>query len=188
MKKGIRKQFCVHGHDTFIVGRFKNGQCKECNNFYSSNWSKENIERSRELKKKWDEENSDKRKACSKKWKINNVTRIKMVRKIWNKEHQNSVRESRWKSNGIINPDGSFFTSEDYDKRLKLQDNKCAICGRSGSEFKRLLDVDHDHQIGIVRGILCSGCNIKLGHRENIDWNRKADIYLQNIVIPTKRR
>ena len=30
MRKGTRKQFCVHGHDTFVCGRTKQRVCKDC--------------------------------------------------------------------------------------------------------------------------------------------------------------
>lgn len=33
--RGMRKQFCVNGHDTFKAGRFpSNGACRECSNEY----------------------------------------------------------------------------------------------------------------------------------------------------------
>lgn len=38
------------------------------------------------------------------------------------------------------------------------QDDRCAICGARGR-----LVVDHDHDIGLVRGLLCSGCNTTEG-------------------------
>ena len=49
----------------------------------------------------------------------------------------------------------------DYDKLLKQQHNKCAICECKGNG-KRLV-VDHDHKTGKVRGLLCTSCNIGIG-------------------------
>lgn len=49
------------------------------------------------------------------------------------------------------------ITGDDYEKLLKLQGGKCAIC-RARPRSKRLA-VDHDHQSGAVRGLLCSRCN-----------------------------
>lgn len=48
---------------------------------------------------------------------------------------------------------------EDYDRMYSLQDGRCAICGRSLD----LLCVDHNHQTGEVRGLLCKVCNQWLG-------------------------
>lgn len=56
------------------------------------------------------------------------------------------------------------LTVEEYDQLLADQDGKCAICyttnpGGSGSRFA----VDHNHQTGAVRGLLCSNCNRGIG-------------------------
>ena len=52
---------------------------------------------------------------------------------------------------------------DDYYSRLSAQDGKCAIesCGNYASE--RSLHVDHNHDTGSVRGLLCSKCNTALG-------------------------
>lgn len=58
---------------------------------------------------------------------------------------------------------------EQYEKLLKSQDGKCAICGAvSGHTTKRgskaKLAVDHDHKTGEIRGLLCNRCNRGLGY------------------------
>ena len=50
---------------------------------------------------------------------------------------------------------------EDYDKLLKQQDGVCAICLQD--EPNGPLRVDHDHETGQVRGLLCHKCNAALG-------------------------
>lgn len=45
-----------------------------------------------------------------------------------------------------------------YNNLLLLQNYQCAICCRSG--FK--LEVDHDHETNVVRGLLCRRCNLTL--------------------------
>jgi len=54
------------------------------------------------------------------------------------------------------------FTLEQRDDLLAKQDNKCALC-RTAEPGKRGWMVDHDHETGKVRGILCSPCNTGLG-------------------------
>lgn len=60
-----------------------------------------------------------------------------------------------------------------FDALLQIQGGVCAICG--GADKQRRLSVDHDHATGLVRGLLCSGCNgAKLGRLED-DTDRMSD-------------
>jgi hypothetical protein len=54
------------------------------------------------------------------------------------------------------------MTLEDYDRMLEAQGGACAICGRPPRE-DIALHVDHDHETGLVRGLLCFPCNNTLG-------------------------
>ena len=55
------------------------------------------------------------------------------------------------------------ITLDDYERMSAEQAGECAICGRHESEFRRRLAVDHDHESGAVRGLLCSPCNTGIG-------------------------
>jgi hypothetical protein len=61
------------------------------------------------------------------------------------------------------------LTVEQYETMLASQGYRCAICrsadpGVGGDKQHRgSWNVDHDHQTGEVRGLLCRGCNIALG-------------------------
>lgn len=59
------------------------------------------------------------------------------------------------------------ITSNDYDAMLLKQNGVCAICHQVDNTKHRYwtnrLHVDHCHQTGIVRGLLCWRCNISLG-------------------------
>lgn len=75
------------------------------------------------------------------------------------------------------------LTVEQYDEMLIKQDRKCAICGESGDESKphRPLYVDHNHETGKVRGLLCQRCNFMIGQaRDSIEILRKGIRYLEN--------
>lgn len=55
-------------------------------------------------------------------------------------------------------------TLADYDAMLERQGGKCAIC-QTTPETQRyaVFHVDHCHATGVVRGLLCRGCNNVLG-------------------------
>lgn len=56
-----------------------------------------------------------------------------------------------------------------YDHLVMLQCGACAICGHvpgedpEASPQTRTLVVDHDHASGMVRGLLCTRCNLMCG-------------------------
>jgi hypothetical protein len=53
------------------------------------------------------------------------------------------------------------LTEEAYLGLLLAQDNACAICRTPFEGFK--VCVDHCHETGEVRGLLCDNCNVGLG-------------------------
>lgn len=55
------------------------------------------------------------------------------------------------------------ITQADFDAMLAVQDGCCAICKRSAEDSYKGLHVDHDHESGRVRGLLCHKCNMALG-------------------------
>ena len=58
------------------------------------------------------------------------------------------------------------MTLRDYDALLKWQGGVCAICKRPEMERNQSLCVDHCHETGIVRGLLCVRCNQTCGRLE----------------------
>jgi hypothetical protein len=53
------------------------------------------------------------------------------------------------------------ITIEKYEQMIEDCGNKCQICGRTPEEIGdlRRLAVDHCHDTGRIRGILCRWCN-----------------------------
>jgi Recombination endonuclease VII len=65
---------------------------------------------------------------------------------------------------------------EDYQKLLALQDGRCGICGEESDK----LCVDHCHETGAVRGLLCPRCNSGTGFfRDDPKRTRAATRYLE---------
>lgn len=71
------------------------------------------------------------------------------------------------------------ITEEDYRRLRTAQDGCCAVCGDEGSR----LVVDHCHESGAVRGLLCAPCNKGLGHfRDDPNLLERAKTYLRGSV------
>lgn len=65
-----------------------------------------------------------------------------------------------------------------YVEMHKAQNGACPICG-TVPEKKRLY-VDHDHETGQPRALLCMNCNTALGHfRDDVELLRIAITYLE---------
>ena len=72
-----------------------------------------------------------------------------------------------------------------YNELLEKQGGVCAICHKPEtaiyyrSGLVMMLSIDHDHQTGKVRGLLCTSCNHALGaFHDDIDFMRNAINYL----------
>ena len=70
------------------------------------------------------------------------------------------------------------LTIEQFDAMIIAQRGLCGICGR----FMDRPCVDHCHETGKIRGLLCVGCNTKLAVLENKEYFDKARQYLQRYL------
>lgn len=133
--------FCKHTSDNL------RSQCKPCHKSYQS--SAPGRERSRGYYKA----NRERIRANAQRHYTNNKARILLHNsRSWRSPVQR--RQDRLKSKyGITTPE--------YNQILSMQKGVCAICGRAPG--RRSLAVDHDHDTGKVRGLLCGRCNSALG-------------------------
>lgn len=77
------------------------------------------------------------------------------------------------------------LTYDEYKNMLLSQNDLCAICGNFKSH-SREWHVDHCHETGLVRGILCHHCNLLLGNsKDSIDILKKAIKYLEKSKLNT---
>lgn len=71
-------------------------------------------------------------------------------------------KERCWRKYGILN-----FTYDDYLKMYEVQSGECAICSCDialrGKKRSKVAQVDHDHDTGEVRALLCHNCNKMIG-------------------------
>jgi hypothetical protein len=76
------------------------------------------------------------------------------------------------------------LTEEQWQIIANAQRNRCAICIKPFSRA-RLACVDHDHETGLVRGLLCTACNYAVGERhDDVEWFRNAAKYLDMPTAP----
>jgi hypothetical protein len=91
-------------------------------------------------------------------------------------------RKERIKKQRIVNISNKYgVTIQDYNEMFESQNGCCAICdsheiGRKGAKY---FNIDHCHNSGKVRGLLCHNCNIILGKIDDSkDWLNRAIEYL----------
>lgn len=71
------------------------------------------------------------------------------------------------------------ITLDQYNEMLEDQGGVCAICGKPDEVEGRRMAIDHNHDTGEVRGLLCGNCNRGLGNfQDNIEMLEKAKDYL----------
>lgn len=121
-------------------------------------------------------------KVCQNKasteWAQNNAERTREI------HHQYLERlgpEGRAERNRRANYKAAYgITIEEYDRLLTEQGDACAIC-REPCPSGRRLAVDHDHETGAVRGLLCGPCNIAIGlMRDSLELLDAAMGYLRS--------
>jgi hypothetical protein len=114
--------------------------------------------------------------------------RISTKKHYWSNREKRLANQSEWRKR---NPDKVKhfaenkrlrtygLTRESHLEMLKSQGFSCAICKEPQSSNKRKLHIDHDHETGNVRGLLCSRCNTGIGQlRHDLELIESAFKYL----------
>lgn len=100
-----------------------------------------------------------------------------------------AIRSKKWRED---HP--GYYVGRDAERRLQrrygiglvekqalidAQDGKCALCDVPFQTEKKTPCIDHDHDTGEIRGILCVGCNVALGRfGDNRQGFRRVTKYL----------
>lgn len=174
---------------------------------YNKKYHQDHLESERERKRAWYHENKDSLdkealkeyhdayyQANKENWnkrtpeqreKINAARRTKYANdqayrdqqrlkaKEWQEAHPQKRKAQRIKKFGI--------TLDEFNQLLKDQDGKCAICGYSDRSNPNFFPVvDHDHETGKVRGLLCMNCNQAIGKfKDDLNIIKSAISYLE---------
>jgi hypothetical protein len=121
--------------------------------------------------KQWYAKNWEHAIAQVKAWQVANPERVKATRKAARTRRRAIDRDARLQR--VFG-----LTSSQYEAMLADQGGGCALCGRA-PQPGRSLHVDHHHETGVVRGLLCFRCNAGIGQFRE-DKLRLADaiVYL----------
>lgn len=70
------------------------------------------------------------------------------------------------------------LTKIEWLNLFKKQGMSCALCKSRTPKTIKGWHTDHNHETGIVRGILCLSCNVQLGTYEKFKRNPLVEKYL----------
>lgn len=116
------------------------------------------------------EQHREKARAYAAKWREENrpLLREKARERYYAPGEKEKRREYR---NRTTTKDDRYFqwarqfyklSKSEYEARWAQQEGRCVIC-RTAFTTRRSAHIDHNHQTGAVRGLLCAHCNRGLG-------------------------
>lgn len=113
-------------------------------------------------------------KACKecdfirrKEWRTENKERESIKTSLYNKEY---ILRDKEKARARWIKRHHNISLEEYDALLLSQNNKCANNQCHTILIGKSRHLDHDHETGKIRGMLCNKCNMALGLlRDNPD-------------------
>lgn len=146
----------------------------------------QSAEERKAYQKQYREKNRDKRIAYGKKWRIENHDYLRAKQNEYEKTRnaKPEIKERRQAKNFKYNYDTSI---EWYNEKFAKQGGLCVICGKPETVVDvrtgqvRALSIDHNHETGKNRDLLCGDCNRGIGlFHENIEIIEKVIQYLKN--------
>lgn len=97
----------------------------------------------------------------------------------WRKE--NKEKQKGYKRKSLLKTNYGM-SLEEYERLLTDQSFGCAICGNNNGN--KVMFVDHDHDSGQVRGLLCTRCNCAIGlFEDDIEKMAKAIEYITGTTV-----
>lgn len=74
-------------------------------------------------------------------------------------------------------------TDAQFWELYRRQQGRCGICGkRLRTDRYKAVATDHNHETGKIRGLLCSRCNLGLGHFEEDGLYHEAEDRLMRAI------
>lgn len=157
------------GHETKRVIKTL---CEAC---YAKDWRERHPGQANANAKRFREAHPDRVLASTNKWRDANPDKVR--------EYQRRADAKR--DRGIANKDMWRYksTAEEYERLYYSQLGVCAIC-ELPDRFR--LSVDHDHNTGKIRGLLCRKCNSGIGLlKDSYELIMKAAHYIKGAEVTT---
>ena len=147
---------------------------------YRRQWKKSPEQRAKAAERRRKREAEDpefkaRSRATEKRWRERNPEKVKAKSDRNNRAYASRNREKQLRRLYGI-------THADYERMLEEQGGVCAICGSDTPRRKnqKYFAIDHCHETGVARGVLCDPCNNGLGRfQDDPDLLRKALKYLE---------
>lgn len=116
---------------------------------------------------------TERKRANEKLWREKNKEKLKV---IWrNRGKQNRLKN---KQTRVLKRYG--LTMEQVNAMFIAQNDRCYICDKHKSEFKKGLMIDHCHKTNKVRKLLCPNCNSGIGHFfDDVTIMENAIVYIK---------
>lgn len=115
------------------------------------------------------------RKLEQKRYRENGGGPTPEYKRQWRRNNPDKTKKTNRKQN--LRKYG--LTEEEYISMLESQNGKCAICGDKEPGRYKNFNIDHCHETGINRGLLCVRCNLGIGNlKDSPEILRKAAEYL----------
>jgi hypothetical protein len=148
--------------------------CKPCERAKSREWQKNNPEKVAAKNRQWAADNPERRKEIVRR----STARNKDSKAERNHEWYENQSEAEKRNRHLIKMFGITVEQEQF--MLAAQGGVCAICGGPPTSKHKVFHVDHDHETGIIRGLLCGSCNRALGlFRDSVTILENAAAYLK---------
>lgn len=134
--------------------------------------------------REYNAKNREKIRQGHKRWQENNPGRLQAYRKAYHaKRLADDLAAVRAEQRAAWLAHRYGLTPDEYAEMVAAQHNRCAICGDTPTAGKSL-HIDHDHESGAVRGLLCGHCNRAIGlFRDSPDVIEMAAAYLRHFEV-----
>lgn len=142
---------------------FSGRACRMCDRARAKAWYRANREKAVAGARARRAANPEKSRASAKAWRDANADRKRLTDKAWRDANTDRARTNRKRGQLRRLYD---LTLDRYAEMLASQGGACAVC-RSTPKPGTSLCVDHNHQTGEVRELLCVRCNRQVGIHEN---------------------